>query len=290
MTIGEMTEQRSTAWFNQRKGRVTGSNVAAILGDDPYRTADDVLRAMVRDYHGVESEFPDNPAMAWGRSNEANAIGLLELETGLEVQKCGFFPYEDWLGASPDGLIGDDTILEFKCPYGIRNKPAPVPFKWLDQTHYYGQIQIEMLASGRTKAIFAQWTPNGEYVEHVTQDQSWLDENMPRLREFYDLYLSELGNPEHLEPKRREINTPRLAQLIAEYDDMKEAQDRAKERIDEIMDAMQEAAGFKDALICGRKLTQVSKSSVAYGKALKELLPKADLAPYTSQSKYWKFT
>ena len=292
MIIGEMTEQRSPAWFNQRKGRVTGSNVAAILGDDPYRTADDVLRTMVRDYHGVESEFPDNPAMAWGRANEANAIGLFELETGLEVKKCGFFPYEDWLGASPDGLIGDDTILEFKCPYGIRNKPAPVTFKRLDQTHYVGQIQIEILASGRNKAIFAQWTPNGEYVEHVKQDQSWLDENLPRLRAFYDLYLSELDNPEHLEPKRREINTPRLAQLITEYDDMTEAEDRAKERKAEIMDAMQEAAGFKDALICGRKLTKVQKlGAVSYAKLVKELLPNADLKPYTgAASSYWKFT
>jgi putative phage-type endonuclease len=292
MGVSNMTEQRSPAWFNQRKGRVTGSNVAAILGDDPYRTADDVLRAMVRDYHGVESEFPDNPAMAWGRANEANAIGLFELSAGLDVKKCGFFPYEDWLGASPDGLIGDDTILEFKCPYGIRNKPEPVPFKRLDQTHYAGQIQIEMLASGRNKAIFAQWTPNGEYVEHVAQDQAWLDENLPRLRAFYELYLSELDNPEHLEPKRREINTPRLAQLIAEYDDMKEAQDRAKERIDEIMDAMQEAAGFKDALICGRKLTKVQKAgAISYAKAIKDLLPKADLSHYTGKSsEYWKFT
>jgi len=153
-----MIEQRSPAWFQQRKGRVTGSNVAAILGDDPYRTADDVLRAMVRDYHGVESEFPDNPAMAWGRANEATAIGLFELETGLTVEKCGFFPYEDWLGASPDGLIGYDIIFEIKCPYGIRNKPAPVLFKTLAQTHYVGQTQIEMLATGRTKAYFAQWT------------------------------------------------------------------------------------------------------------------------------------
>jgi len=285
-------EQRSPEWFQQRKGRVTGSNVAAILGDDPYRTADDVLRSMVRDYHGVESEFPDNPAMAWGRSNEANAIGLFGLSTGLDVQKCGFFPYEDWLGASPDGLIGDDTILEFKCPYGIRNKPAPVPFKRLDQTHYFGQIQIEILATGRNKAIFAQWTPNGEYVEHVNQDQDWLNENLPKLRAFYDRYLSEIDNPIHLEPKRREINTPRLAQLIAEYDDMKEAQDRAKERVDEIMDMLQEAAQYKDALINGRKLTKVTKAgAISYAKAIKELLPKADLTAYTGvSSSYWKFT
>lgn len=287
-----MTEQRSPEWFHQRKGRVTGSNVAAILGDDPYRTADDVLRAMVRDYHGVESEFPDNPAMAWGRANEANAIGLFELSTGYEVQKCGFFPYEDWLGASPDGLIGDDMVLEFKCPFGLRSKPAPVPFKRLDQTHYAGQVQIEMLCAGRTKAIFAQWSPHGEYVETVHRDQAWLDFNLPELRKFYDLYLSELDNPAHLEPKRKEINTPRLAQLVAEYDDLLTAIDNATERKGEIMELMQEAAGYKDALIAGRKLTLVQKAgAVSYAKLVKDLLPNADLKPYIGKpSEYWKFT
>lgn len=287
-----MIEQRSPAWFQQRKGRVTGSNVAAILGDDPYRTADDVLRGMVRDYHGVDSEFPDNPAMAWGRANEATAIGEFELDACVTVTQCGFFPYEDWLGASPDGLVDDDAVLENKCPYGIRNKPSPVPFKKLDKTHYFGQVNIEMLCAGRNKAYFNQWTPNGSVYECIRLDQSWLDENLPVLRAFYNRYVSELDNPEHLEPKRKEINTPRLAQLIAEYDDLLTAIDNATERKTEIMELMQEAAGFKDALICGRKLTLVQKAgAVSYAKLVKDLLPNADLKPYTGKpSEYWKFT
>jgi len=285
-------EQRSQEWFTARKGRVTGSNVAAILGDDPYRTADDVLRAMVRDYHNAPSEFPDNPAMAWGRANEATAIGLFELETGLTVDKCGFFPYEDWLGASPDGLIGNDTILEFKCPYGIRNKPAPVPFKSLSDTHYYGQVQIEMFVTGRSNAYFAQWTPNGSQVEHIESNKDWLSENLPKLRAFYDLYLSELDNPEHLAPKRVEINTPRLAQLIAEYQDMQDAEDRAKERKAEIMEAFEEISGGVDALLCGHKFTKVTKAgSIKYAEVVKKHLPDLDLSPYKGKdSSYWKFT
>jgi len=285
-------DQRSPEWFQQRKGRVTGSNVAAILGDDPWRTADDVLRSMVRDYHNAPSEFPDNPAMAWGRANEATAIGEFELETGLTVEKCGFFPYEDWLGASPDGLTDDDGILECKAPYGIRNKPAPVPFKTLLSTHYYGQTQIETLCAGRSKIHFWQWTPNGFSYETFGLDKSWLAENLPKLRAFYDLYLSELENPEHLEPKRIELNTPRLAQLIAEYDDLLTAIDNATERKDEILDALKEASGFRDALILGRKLTKVEKKgSVKYAEAFKALMPKADLTPYMGKSsEYWKFT
>lgn len=285
-------EQRSAEWFNARKGRVTGSNVAAILGDDPYRTADDVLRQMVRDYHGAQSEYQDNPAMAWGRANEATAIGEFELETGFTVDQCGFFHYDDWLGASPDGICDDDATAEVKCPYGIRNKPAPVPFKVLRETHYYGQVQIEMLCAGKTKAHFVQWTPNGFHHECVTKDPHWLDFNLPLLREFYDLYLSELDNPAHLEPKRKEYNTPRLAQMLAEYDDMCEAEDRAKERKAEIMAALQDSVGYSDALIHGRKLTKVTREgSVSYAKLVKDKLPDVDLTPYTGKpSEYWKLT
>jgi hypothetical protein len=247
---------------------------------------------MVMDYHNAPSEFQDNPAMAWGRANEATAIGEFELETGFTVDKCGFFAYEDWLGASPDGIIDGGIILENKCPYGIRNKPAPVPFKAFRETHYYGQVQIEMLCAGRRQAVFNQWTPNGSAHEFVPFNRLWLSENLPRLRAFYDLYLSELDNPAHLEPKRKEYNSPRLAQMVAEYDDMCEAEDRAKERKSEIMEAMQEAVGFQDALIHGRKLTKVTKSgSVSYAKAFKDLMPKADLTPYTGNpSEYWKLT
>jgi len=83
-----------------------------------------------------------------------------------------------------------------------------------------------------------------------------------------------------------------LKQLIAEWDDLLEAEDRAKERKSEIMDILQEASGFKDALIHGRKLTKVDKKgAVKYAEAFKALMPKADMTPFTgAPSTYWKLT
>ena len=56
-----MEKQRSKEWFAKRIGRVTGSNVGAILGLNPYKTADDVLREMVRAYHGAVSPRQGSP-------------------------------------------------------------------------------------------------------------------------------------------------------------------------------------------------------------------------------------
>ena len=88
-------EQRSEEWFEARKGRVTGSVVGGILGMSPYMTRDDVMRSMVRDWHGAESEFTGNVATQWGEFHEPGAVQDFTLETGLAVQPCGFFPHLD---------------------------------------------------------------------------------------------------------------------------------------------------------------------------------------------------
>src|SRR5690606_33249819 len=119
-------------------------------------------------------------------------------------------PYEDWSGASPDGLTSDGATLELKCPFGLRNDPEPAFKRLDDQPHYYAQVQLEMLSAGRSHAYFAQYRPpigdvfSPDYIaedgviDHVQIDQIWLDEHMPKLRDFYNRYLAELENPAHL--------------------------------------------------------------------------------------------
>lgn len=286
-----MTKQNTPEWFEKRKGRVTGSVAGAILGVAPYMTREDVLRSMVRAYHGAESEFTGNIATDWGHNNEATARMAFQLESGLMVEETGFHPYEDWLGASPDGIIPEqDAIFEVKCPFGIRNGGS---FKTLrEQPHYYAQVQLEIMCAGRSRAYFHQWTPWGQVTEIVYPDQNWLDTALPELRQFYAFYLSELDNPEHLEPLRIEINTKEADMLMVEYDEMREAKDRADERMKEIMARFQDMAMDKNALIAGRKFTKVQKEgAVSYARAIKSLLPNADLEPYRGKpSEFWKLT
>lgn len=294
-------EQRTQEWHDQRKLRITGSRVGAILGLSPWQTRDDVLRAMVREYHGAESEFKGNPATDHGNANEQRAVLAFMRETGLNVEKCGFFPYGDRMGASPDGLTDDGGVLEIKVPFGLRNEPK-AKFKTLsDQPHYAAQVQMEMLSAGRKHAYFAQYVaPKGDplspdyvpeqiNVERVELDDTWLDRNLDAISHFYDLLLSELNNPEHLEPLRVIID----AQEVLEEIDMLRARQKAGEaREKELLSVLIKQADGKNALVNGRKLTLSKDSkSVAYAKAIAELAPDADLNKWTSVKKgSWRLT
>lgn len=276
----------------RRKGRITGSVAGAILGLNPWRDADDVLRAMVRQYHGAEREFTGNVATEYGTFQESGAVAEFEIEHGLDVKDSQFYMIDEWLGATPDGEVGDDAIIEIKCPYGLRKKDKP-EFKTIEQQHhYYAQLQLEMAASGRTKAYFYQWAPKGTSLEIVPLNKAWLADNVPKLRSFYERYLSELDNPAHLEPLRKEVESPKAKALLDEYDDLVEAIERATERKKEVLAALVDMAGERDALICGRKLTRVERAgSIGYAKVVKDHLPDIDLEGYRGKaSASWRLS
>lgn len=287
-----MIEQRTQEWFSARRNRLTASSVGAVLGFDPFRNREDVMRSMVREYHGATNEFTGNVATEWGVYNEAGAIAEFEMETGLKVNKCGFYPYEDWLGASPDGLIGDSWIIENKCPFGKRKDVNPEFKSLLDQPNYYAQVQIQLLCTSRYRAYFNQWTPYGTKTEDIGVDKIWRDTNLPILRQFYTEYLSERDNPDHLAPRRISVDTPEAHKAIQEWDELKEQIELAQERQKDLLAEIVAMGKDQDALIAGRKLTKVERAgSVSYAKALKSVAPELDLTPWTGKpSEYWKLT
>lgn len=289
--MGDTMKQRSPEWFSARVGRVTGSVAGAILGHAPYATRDDILRRMVRDYHGAEPEFQGNIATKHGEIHEDGAILDFRLDTGLDVEEVGFLTYEDWLGASPDGLTSDGGVLEVKVPFSKRKDETPIFKPLSDQPHYYAQVQIEMLCAGRGHAWFYQWSANGSRLERVGPDQAWLDENQPKLRQFHAEYLDAIKAPdEHLKPRRVQIDTAKAALMLQEWDDLAEAIERAEARKKAMMEEFVLMAGNGNAEICGRKLTLVERSgSISYAKALAELAPGADLEKWRGKpSSSWR--
>ena len=283
-------EQRTWEWFEARKGRITASSVGAILGHAPYATRDDVMRRMVREYHGAPEEFEGNIATEYGTRNEVGALTEYIMETGNEVEQIGFVTREDWAGCSPDGLIGEDGGLEIKCPFGLRKDEAPA-FKTLkEQPHYYDQVQFSLWVTGRKWWDFYQWSPNGTMLERVEVDELWQGFSLPHLRQFHAEYVDERKTPDvHLEPKRPIIDTPEARRIMAEYDQICEALDRAEERKKELLSNMAVIAMDRNVVFAGRKLTKTEKAgAIAYAKAVKALLPDADLEPYRGKpSSYW---
>jgi len=284
-----MEQQRTEEWFKKRAGRVTGSNVGAILGLSPFMKREDVMRNMVRQYHGYPSEFTGNPAAKYGTYNEPNALADYELKFNTKVVETGFHTFEDWLGASPDGLIGDDVLIEIKCPYGLRDKNPP-EFKSIDyQSHYWMQIQIQLFVTGRQWCHFYQWSAYGYMLETVQFNQLAIEEYLPKLKDFYNEYLVERELPQaqkYFDDKRQQVRCEGQVErylMIAEQ--IKELEAEKKRLLDEIV----KLADGKDSEINGHKLTKVTKAgSISYAKAVKELLPDADLTDYTGDPvSYW---
>jgi len=285
-----MTEQRTAEWHEARKGRVTGSMVGAILGLSPYMTRGGAMRSMVREALGLENEFTGNVATEWGTYNEAGAIVDFTMQTEISVEPCGFYPYEDWLGASPDGLTSDGGLLEVKCPFYIRNDPAPIFKTIFEQPHYHAQMQIQMFVTSRLHCWFFQWTPHGNLLRKVDYNPHWIDENLPKLAQFYAQYLDEVKEPEdHIAPLRVELDTPEAYRIMREYDELCEQIDNATERKKEVLGELVAMAGGKNALIAGRKLTQTNREgAISYAKAIKAIAPDADLEPYRGKpSSFW---
>lgn len=280
--------QQTQDWFASRIGKVTASNVAAILGLSPFRTRDDVMRSMVREWNGALSEFTGNVATEYGVMNEPLARADYELATGNVVASTGFHTYENWLGASPDGFI-ESGIVEFKCPYSLRNGGE---FKSIyDQPHYYAQIQIQMFVTKTPRCDFVQWHRDGLKVETVKYDDVYIEDVLIQLREFYRQYLFErepILAEKHLRSRHTDIENPITENLVNAYFEAKSRVKAEQDLADAILKEIIANCGENESKIGNHKLTRVSRKTIAYKNALAELLPAdVDLTPYESVSTFW---
>ena len=122
--------QRTAEWFEARTGCLTASSVADIMptvkelksGEikKTYREAREKLMNIIiaERVSGIARDNYTSAAMQWGIDHEDDARTAYEVHTGNLVELTGFIPHPEvkYLGASPDGLIDDDGILEIKCP------------------------------------------------------------------------------------------------------------------------------------------------------------------------------
>ena len=115
-------EQGTDAWRELRLGHVTASSVADIMAKGRSGEAESRYKYKMRivaerlTKQGQESYV--NSAMEWGVEQEPFARMAYEVALGVFVDKTGFWHHPDieCVGVSPDGLIGDDGLIEIKCP------------------------------------------------------------------------------------------------------------------------------------------------------------------------------
>ena len=149
-------EQRTDEWFAARLGKVTASKVSDVMskgmGRETYMT---YLIAEVLTTERASSFT--NTAMEWGTATEPYARQAYEALNNLWVEEIGFaqHPTIERAGASPDGLVGDDGLIEIKCPNTATHLDTLI-----DKTvpkKYINQMQCQMACTGRKWCDFVSF-------------------------------------------------------------------------------------------------------------------------------------
>lgn len=183
-------QQRSAAWHVARRGKLTASNLGACLGLVSYTSRLEAFRRAL----GID-KFTGNDATQWGTNNEMNGIIDYQRLTGNAVQSTGLHVHKNyhWLAGSPDGFVGEEGMIEVKCPF-YRRKDGSRLHKTIP-LHYYTQINALLEITGRQWCDYICWTPEGMVVYRVQRDPAIFDYLLTHYSHFYAAMEMGLDKP-----------------------------------------------------------------------------------------------
>jgi hypothetical protein len=171
-------EQGTPEWDRIRIGRFTASENWKLIVKPKDKTAkvsettmtyimEKVAEVMTGQCKQQGYAFP----LVWGTEKEPEAREYFIEKTGLDVERVGFFPFTEHAGGSPDGLIGNDAIMEIKCPYDSK-----VMLEYLmltdqydlkrDFREHYWQMVNNMIFTERQRGYFVAFDPRMTKEDH----------------------------------------------------------------------------------------------------------------------------
>lgn len=156
--------QESSDWMLARAGKFTASRAADLMAKTktgPSASRGNLLALLaVERLTGQCVQTYQNDAMRRGTELEAEARDAYSFEAGIAVIESGFIVCESLpnTGCSPDGLIGDDALLELKCPASmqkhldaLRTGDHAAEYRW--------QLQHQMMTTGRKRVHAVSYDP-----------------------------------------------------------------------------------------------------------------------------------
>lgn len=198
MEIEESTRLQSSnkLWFAERRWRLTASRFGDICQITHRRNISKLCKSLLGNSANLRNE-----AILHGKNYESRAINIFSEKTHLKVSKCGLYVCEEkpFLGASPDGVVGQDRIVEIKCPFNGRNQViAPgkcFSFLTYNDSHetilktnskYYQQVQGQLYISNKKSCYFVVFTFEDMFIQHIPIDREYCEGSLiPKLELFY---------------------------------------------------------------------------------------------------------
>jgi putative phage-type endonuclease len=155
--------QGSDEWKAMRLGKVTASRVADVVARTKTgygaSRANYMAQLIAERLTNTVAESYTNAAMQHGTETEPEARSAYEFYQGVTVKDVAFVPHPkiDQAGCSPDGLVGDDGLIEIKCPNTAGHLDTllgqAAPSKYVDQ------MQFQMACTGRKYCDFVSYDP-----------------------------------------------------------------------------------------------------------------------------------
>lgn len=163
--------QRTEDWFKQRLGNLTASKAGEVIRivkgeiqkQTPMKIENLKYRILSEQLTGLPVEdhftFDARKRMEWGTEQEEHAVSAYELNSGSIVLMAGFIkhPEIEHLGASPDGLVGDDGLIEIKCPDTTTHLKRMYANEVPDEIK--PQMILQLIVTGREWVDFVDYDP-----------------------------------------------------------------------------------------------------------------------------------
>lgn len=186
-------EQRSPEWFAARCGKVTASRIADMIART--RTGWGASRKnyaaelVIERLTGQPTEKFQSAAMAYGTECEPEARAAYAFQMDVDVVEVGFAPHPfiEMAGASPDGLIGENGLVEIKCGNSATHIETLLTKTIPD--NYIKQMQWQMVCTGRAWCDFVSYDkrlPEAMrlFVKRVARDGKLITELEIAARDF----------------------------------------------------------------------------------------------------------
>lgn len=187
--------QGTPEWFAVRVGKVTASRVADVVAKTKTgwgaSRANYMAELIAERLTGEVAPSFTNAAMQWGTEMEPLARDAYEFRTDATVETVGFVAHPSILmsGASPDGLVGSDGLVEIKCP----NTATHIDTLMGDSiaSKYETQMQWQMACTGRKWCDFVSFDPRMPesmrlFIRRVNRDDKRISELESLVCDFLD--------------------------------------------------------------------------------------------------------
>lgn len=171
--------QGSEEWKAARCGSLGASRIADALARTKTgwgaSRANLMAELLVERLTGVPSEGYMNDAMRWGTEKEPEARAAYEFRTNADVREVGLVlhPTIGKSHASPDGLVGDDGLVEIKCPNTATHLDTLIGQAVPDK--YVKQVMWQIACTGRQWCDYVSYDPRlpesmRMWVKRITRD------------------------------------------------------------------------------------------------------------------------